>query len=111
VSLSGSLQAMHSINHCLLTLQSAGVVWCAQIIRILPKDRQTMLFSATQTTKVGGWVRGRDQGCAGWACDEHRGKIKEDHSTRSHLHTRVFVHNCEHMLQQHVTILACHARP
>ncbi len=24
-----------------------------QIVRILPKDRQTMLFSATQTTKVG----------------------------------------------------------
>lgn len=25
-----------------------------QIVRILPKDRQTMLFSATQTTKVWG---------------------------------------------------------
>ena len=25
-----------------------------QVVRILPKDRQTMLFSATQTTKVGG---------------------------------------------------------
>lgn len=24
-----------------------------QIVKILPKDRQTMLFSATQTTKVG----------------------------------------------------------
>jgi superfamily II DNA/RNA helicase len=24
-----------------------------QIIKLLPKDRQTMLFSATQTTKVG----------------------------------------------------------
>ena len=26
-----------------------------QIVRILPKDRQTMLFSATQTTKVRTW--------------------------------------------------------
>jgi ATP-dependent RNA helicase DDX18/HAS1 len=37
-----------------------------QIIKLLPKERQTMLFSATQTTKVrssgwvgGGWVGGR----------------------------------------------------
>lgn len=29
-----------------------------QIVNILPKDRQTMLFSATQTTKVGGWIVG-----------------------------------------------------
>ena len=27
-----------------------------QIVKLLPRDRQTMLFSATQTTKVGGWV-------------------------------------------------------
>ena len=27
-----------------------------QIIKILPKERQTMLFSATQTTKVGDLV-------------------------------------------------------
>ena len=27
-----------------------------QIIKILPKERQTMLFSAMQTTKVGGLV-------------------------------------------------------
>ena len=36
-----------------------------QIIKILPKDRQTMLFSATQTTKVQGWVTGRAAGLIG----------------------------------------------
>lgn len=32
-----------------------------QIIKLLPKERQTMLFSATQTTKVrgAGWAAGR----------------------------------------------------
>ena len=44
-----------------------------QIIKLLPKERQTMLFSATQTTKVrwergggGGGFGGRGGGRGGW---------------------------------------------
>lgn len=54
-----------------------------QIVNILPKDRQTMLFSATQTTKVGLWVGGtrsvhlpsRSDDPASWL---------QDHETKAH---------------------------
>jgi hypothetical protein len=40
-----------------------------QIIKLLPKERQTMLFSATQTTKVGGrWARAVALCCAVLCC-------------------------------------------
>lgn len=49
-----------------------------QIIKLLPKDRQTMLFSATQTKKVKLLV-GLDVSLAtGWPVEDHDGGISVD---------------------------------